>query len=255
MKTTLAMLAVTAMKTGVCIAGVRPEAPGVWIRPVREFGTVLLGDITYPPSGSSSPSAPRRVMRPFDLVELTLGRARPDPPHVEDCVCDFVHARPRLLGTLPEERRAALLDGAASTSYELWRRHSRSLGTLRVDELSATFTLDTYTGKYEARVAFPGLPPGVASVACTDLKWRAFGRQLLASGGSSRDGDTRAVTLAGAELGAALDATSGSGRACADRAYWITMGVTRAYNGQLWPLVVGVHTLPDYEVEVDYTAL
>jgi hypothetical protein len=262
MKVTLAMLAVTAMKTGVCIAGVRPDAPATWMRPVREFGSVLLGDITYPPSGGSSPSAPRRVMRPFDLVDLTLGHARPDPPHVEDWTCDFAHSRPRLVGTLPEERRAALLDGAASTVDEVWRRHTRSLATLRVDQFSAIFTSDAYTGKYEARVAFPGLPPDVSSVPCTDLKWRAFGRRLLAGAASLLEGDTRTLVLAGAELDAALDATAGSrDRASAGqlgstgRAYWIAMGLARAYNGQHWPLVVGVHTLPDYEVDIDYTAL
>jgi hypothetical protein len=45
MKMTLVMLAMTVMKTGVCVAGVRPEAPANWVRPVREFGSVLLGDI------------------------------------------------------------------------------------------------------------------------------------------------------------------------------------------------------------------
>jgi hypothetical protein len=247
MKTTLAMLAVTVMKTGVCIAGVRPDAPGAWIRPVREFGAVLLGDITYPAAGGSSPSAPRRVMRPFDLVELTLGRAQPDPPHVEDYICDFVHARPRLIGSVPEEKRAALLMGVASTPEAIWRQHSRSLGALAVSDLTATFTLDTYTGKYEARVAFPGLPPGAQSAPCTDLKWRALGRRLLAAEGSAGGEDgARTLTLAGDRLRAALGGA---------REFWIVMGTTRAYNGQHWPLIVGVHTLPDYEADVDYTAL
>jgi hypothetical protein len=249
MKTTLAILAVTAMKTGVCIAGVRPEAPSVWVRPRREFGSVALGDITYPAhpaSGGSSPSAPRRVMRPFDLVELSLGKARPDPPHVEDVTCDFVHARPRLLSTVPEEKRTTLLDGAACTLESVWREHTRSLGTLAAAALSATFTHDTYTGKYEARVAFPGLSPDVSSVPVTDLKWRALGRRLLPGGHAREDGGVRTLTLDEDGLREALGGV---------RAYWVVMGVSRAYNGQLWPLIVGIHTLPDYEADVDYSAL
>jgi hypothetical protein len=257
MKTTLAILAVTAMKTGVCIAGVRPEAPSVWVRPRREFGSVVLGDITYPAHaapGGSSPSAPRRVMRPFDLVELSLGKARPDPPHVEDFTCDFVHVRPRFLGTVPEEKHAALLDGAACTPEAVWREHTRSLGTLAIAALSATFAHDTYTGKYEARVAFPGLPPGVSSAPVTDLKWRALGRRLLASGEhASDDGGVRTLTLD--EDGVRDVLGGGRDRASAGRDYWIVMGVSRAYNGQLWPLIVGIHTLPDYEADVDYSAL
>src|SRR5690348_12816073 len=110
MKATLVMLAVTLMKTGVCIAGVRREAPDQWVRPVRDFGTVLLGDITYPP-GQGADGIGRRVMRPFDVVEVTLGKPRSEPPHVEDWTCDFAHARPRPLGVLPLEERAALLEG------------------------------------------------------------------------------------------------------------------------------------------------
>src|SRR5215470_17675031 len=144
MRARLVMLAATVMKTGVCIAGVRRDAPEVWIRPVRDFGSVLLGDITYPAS-LGSPSGQvgqRRVMRPFDLVELTLGRPQREPPHVEDWTCDFVRARPRLLGVLPESERAALLDAACCPPDAIWRQGTRSLGMLAVDDLSATFQHD-----------------------------------------------------------------------------------------------------------------
>jgi len=250
MKATLVMLAVTHMKTGVCIAGVRADAPDVWVRPVREFDSVLLGDITYPPApGISSPGQPaaRRVMRPLDLVEFTLLHARPDPPHIEDWTCDFAHARPRLLGTMPEGERAALLAAATAPPEDVWARHTRSLGALAVDELTATFTYDGYTGKLEARLAFPGMPSGVASIPCTDLKWRALGRRLLAERGRpTGQGDIRTLALTGNGLWDAL----GGARRC-----WLAMGVARAYHGTVWPLIVGVHTLPEYEADVDFTNL
>ena len=127
MKTTLVILAVTAMRTGVCIAGVRQDAPSTWVRPVRDFGTVTLGDITYPGQAGQ-----RRVMRPFDIVELTLDSPCPEPPFVEDWVCDFAHHRPRLLGTLPESERIALLQMATSPeaatiagNRQAWYEHDR----------------------------------------------------------------------------------------------------------------------------------
>jgi hypothetical protein len=249
MKTTLVMLAVTVMKTGVCIAGVRPDAPGTWVRPVREFGSVLLGDITYAPApGGERSSAVPHVMRPFDVVAFELGRARPDPPHVEDWTCDFAHHRPRLLGQLPEGERAALLDAARAAPETLWDRGARSLGTLPVDDLRASFRQDTYSGKYEARLAFAGLPHDVTSAACTDLKWRALGRRLLAERGETTcgDGAVRTLSLGGEELRRAL----GGMQRC-----WLALGTSRAYDGRRWPLVVGVHTLPDYEASVDYAAL
>jgi hypothetical protein len=244
-KATLVLLAVTVMKTGVCIAGVRREAPDTWVRPVRDFGTVLLGDITYPtPPGSSGE---RRAMRPFDVVELTLGRARPDPPHIEDWTCDFAHSRPRLLATLAESERAHVLEAASGGIDTIWTDGVRSLGTLRVDDLSATFTADAYAGTYEARVVFPGLPSGVASVACTDLKWRALGRGLLARGqAAASQGTTRMLRLGGDELRAVLGEPAD---------IWLALGLTRARDGRHWPLVVGVHTVPEYEADVDYNAL
>src|SRR5579884_403291 len=234
------------MKTGACVAGVRREVSAVWIRPVRDFESVQLGDITYPVAHGSDGMGQRRVMRPFDVVELTLGHPRSEPPHVEDWTCDFAHARPRLLGVLPPEERAALLDTAACPPHAIWRDGSRSLGTLTVDDLTATFHHDTYAGKYGARLAFAGLPDGTASAPCTDLKWRALGRRLLAAHPAARrDGDMTTLTLAGAALREAL---------AAER-IWLAMGVTRNYHGHYWPFVVGVHALPDYEAAVDYRNL
>ena len=106
MKSTLVILAVTAMRTGVCIAGVRQDAPSVWVRPVREFGTVTLGDIAYP-----SQAGERRVMRPFDIVEITLDAHRPEPPFVEDWTCDFSRHRPRSAGNAGRGRTACPVAG------------------------------------------------------------------------------------------------------------------------------------------------
>jgi hypothetical protein len=248
-KTALVMLAVTHMKTGICIAGVNPDAPANWVRPVREFGTILLGDITYPaPPAASIPAGQRRAMRPFDVAELGLGHARPAPPHIEDWTCDFAHQRPRLLGVLPEGQRAALLDAASHPAQTLWGGE-RSLGIVVAEQLSATFRHDRYTGKYDARLSFAGLPPDATSAACTDLKWRALGRRLLANGVAGAGAGApalRTLTLAGDELSAALGGAT---------QVWLALGISRALDGRFWPLVIGVHTLPDYEVEIDYSTL
>lgn len=248
MNSTLVMLAVTKMQTGVCIAGVRREDSSAWVRPVREFGSILLGDVTYPPTPGASPTAPRRVMRPFDVVEFALGRARREPPFVEDWTCDFAHHRPRLLATLPASERAALLDAAACPPETLFVQGSRSLGALAVEHLTATFHHDTYSGKYEARLAFAGLPASDADAPCTDLKWRALGRRLLSDHPAvhADQSGVRALTLADDELRTALGG--------AER-IWLALGLTRPYRGRSWPLVVGVHTLPDYEAAIDYTIL
>src|SRR4029079_13208318 len=149
MKTALVLLAITAMRTGVCIAGVRQDAPSVWVRPVREFGTVTLGDITYPGQTGEG-----RVMRPSDIVEIILDAHHPEPPYVEDWICDFSRHRPRLLRTLEESERLALLQGASASPRRVWEEQNRSLGAYVADDLRATFSLDDYAGKYEARLSF-----------------------------------------------------------------------------------------------------
>ena len=59
------ILAVSQMLGGVCIAGMTTEPDEVtglrWVRPTREHGHVLLGDIT---------TVEGDVLRPFDVVEL-----------------------------------------------------------------------------------------------------------------------------------------------------------------------------------------
>jgi putative nucleic acid modification protein with dual OB domain len=241
MKTALVILAVTAMRTGVCIAGVRQDAPSVWMRPVREFGTVSLGDITYPGQAEQ-----RRVMRPFDIVEFTLDAHRPEPPFAEDWVCDFSRHRPRLLGTLAEDERLTLLQAALAEPESVWSGHDRSLGACVADNLCATFSHDEYAGKYEARLSFGGQPTATSSLPCTDLKWRAFGRALLAKeGASSTSQQVSTLSLTNQELRQALEV--------GERAIWLALGLTRELHGRRWPLVVGVHTIPDYEATVDYS--
>ena len=92
------ILAVTHMQAGVCLAGMTPEPDPVtglrWVRPVREYGHVLPGDITTPEAA---------VLRPFDVVEFSLIRPRPDPPHIEDWITDF-RQRPRVARRLEGER-------------------------------------------------------------------------------------------------------------------------------------------------------
>ena len=242
MKTALVILAVTAMRTGVCVAGVRQDAPSVWVRPVREFGTVMLGDITYP-----SQAGERRVMRPFDIVEITLDGRHLEPPFVEDWVCDFSHHHPRLLGTLEEDKRLALLQAASAAPEGICSGHDRSLGACMADDLTATFSHDEYAGKYEARLSFGAQPTETSSLPCTDLKWRAFGRALLAKEGtSSTDQQVRTISRTNQELRQALGG---------ERAIWLALGLTRELHGRRWPLVVGVHTIPDYEAAVDYSTL
>jgi hypothetical protein len=220
----LALLAVTKMLSGVCIGGV-PPAGGPWIRPVKAFGTLLPGDIRY---------LDGTMMAPFDIVELNLLKHRPSVPHVEDWTCEFVRPRPRRVRHLPEAERRALLETCLDAQVQAaWEARKQSLALLRPSSLTAHFSLDPYSSRCEARLSFPGCgQPEGCSV--TDLRWRALGRRLLGPEGGER-------TLSLDDLRETLR--------CQE--VYVAVGLSRSYQGQFWPIVIGIHCLPDYPIEID----
>ena len=105
------------------------------------------------------------------------------------------------------------------------------------DTVTADFSLDGYSGRYEARLEWPGCPPaprGSGGHPVTDLRWRALGRQLL-----TKEGGT--LTLGGDRLREAV----------VGEPLYLSVGLSRSFQGQMWPMVVGVHCLPDYKANVD----
>jgi hypothetical protein len=231
------ILAVTKMLGGVCIAGMTTEPDPIsglrWVRPVREHGHVLLGDITTPDGA---------VLYPFDVVELNLLRPRPAPPHTEDWIADFVHHRPRITRRLEGERRAGFLHKYLdSDPNHVLESQERSLCLIKPDWVRGSFRLDPYSGKFDARLAF-GLGPrrylgsySKGGISVTDLKWRALGRDWLPEDGGWTE----------------FEAEDLQARFGIEEIY-LAVGLTRSYKGDYWRVIVGVHTLPDYHATVDY---
>jgi hypothetical protein len=114
-------------------------------------------------------------------------------------------------------------------------RGERSLALFEPSEVEALFVCDSYSGKYEARLRIPELGERPAPV--TDIKWRAFGRRLL--------GSSERLAISYRDLREGHNFSR----------IFIALGLSRLHEGKHWPLVVGVHTWPDYEAEVDYRSL
>ncbi len=234
------MLAVTKMQGGVCLAGMTTERASVtglrWVRPIREHGHVLLGDIT---------TLNNQVLCPFDVVEFSLLRPQSVSPHIEDWVTDFVHHRPRVVRRLEDQRRADFLRRHLDTApYQVLDSQQRSLCLVKPDWVRGTFRLDGYSGKFDARLAF-GLGQqeylgsyAKGGISVTDLKWRALGRAWLPEDGGWTDFDA-----------GDLEARFGI------REVYLAVGLTRSFRGGFWTMVVGVHTIPDYQATVDYDNL
>lgn len=234
------ILALTRMHGGICIAGMTTEPEPVtglrWVRPIREVGHVLLGDVT---------TADGTILRPFDVVRFDCLRPLCRPPHTEDWITDFVRQRPCILRRLEGQRRAEFLQKYLDRApHQVLDNQQRSLCLIKPDWLKGMFRLDGYTGKFDARLAF-GLDgrrylgsPAQGGLSVTDLKWRALGRTWLPAEGGWTEfeaGD--------------LEARFGI------KEIYLAVGLTRSYKGDCWIIVVGVHTLPDYEATVDYDNL
>jgi hypothetical protein len=234
------MLAVTRMQGGVCIAGMSSESDPVaglrWVRPIREYSHVLLGDIT---------TVDGAVLQPFDVVEFNLLQPHSAPPHCEDWTTDFIHHRPRIVRRLEGDRRTAFLHKYLDTApREVLGNQQRSLCLIRPDWIKGCFRLDGYSGHFDARISF-GLQKrsyvgsyAKGGLSVTDLKWRALGRAYLPSKGGWAEFDA-------GDLEARLGIEE----------IYLSVGLTRTYKGSCWPIVVGIHTVPDYEATVDYDNL
>lgn len=235
------IMAMTRMLSGVCTAGFTRQRDPLshlrWVRPVKEHDSLLLGDLT---------AADGRVIELGDVVELHLQMHRPDPPHSEDWITDFIFHRPRLLRRLEGERRARFLAEHLDRAPEdvLGQNPTRSLCLIRPDRLWARFTRDAYSLKYQARIGFTltgtchlqaNAPRGIP---VSDIKWRALGRSWL--------GDR------GGELGLDDDALRERLQA---EAIYLALGLSRGYQGKTWLLVIGVHVVPDYQAEIHYDNL
>jgi len=230
------VLAMTYMRSGICTAGFTQERDAVthlrWVRPVKQHDTLRLADMT---------DAAGRVVQCDDVVEMDLKKPRPDPPHTEDWLADFIYHRPRLLRRLEGEQRACFLASHLDRApQDVLTHHTRSLCLIRPDEVWAQFSLDAASGQYEARIGFhlAGLSHARAGSArgipVTDLRWRALGRAWL--------GNSTLLTLGSRELAERLHAEH----------IYLALGLSRGFQGEHWLLVIGTHVVPDFEVTVDY---
>ncbi|MCL4833604.1 MAG: hypothetical protein KJZ86_14270 [Caldilineaceae bacterium] len=238
------ILAMTRMKSGICTAGIvaepHPESVHAWVRPVKEFGTLLLGDMT---------TAGGQVVRVNDVVSLNLLRPRPDPVHAEDWITDFVKQPPRILRRLQGEKRADFFASHIDRRpAQVVVEHSRSLCIVQPMDFWCDFFWDHYSGKYQARMGYH-LDPRFGKAAdaptgliVTDLAWRGLGREWLTAATPQPARPVQTLRLDRAEILERLGAET----------LYLSIGLSRVYGGGYPALVVGVHPVPDYDVAIDY---
>lgn len=235
----LVILAVTKMHGGVCTAGI--EADGTWVRPVRpkpkRLGECdMITDYCLLPMDFFHGGQSHLVNGAVSRFWLTSHA--PARPHVEDWALDLSR-KPQLLRRLSETEQAEFLArNCESHLSALVPNEDRSLGLFLPDAFTFTFGMNLSGTDISVRVEFALGGRRFADIGCTDLRLRALGRNLLEkSPGSPRSLSQVEFTRRGKGI------------------TYLALGLSRLYRGKHWLIVVGVHTIPDLDVPVDYGKL
>lgn len=235
----LTILAVTKMHGGVCTAGI--GADGRWVRPVRPSSE----------RGQNHETITDYCLLPLDffhggrshllnlgVTRFWLATAAPQPPHVEDWTLDLTR-KPQLIGKLSREEQARFLAAHVESGLSLLEAAGgRSLALCRPENFSFSFGLNKTGDDVTVRASFAVAGQEMRDVGCTDLRMRALGRKLLERSG-----------------GASCALNSEDFRRHGKEATYFAVGLSRLYRGKHWLILVGVHALPEIEVEIDYARL
>jgi hypothetical protein len=246
----LTILALTRMHGGVCTAGI--DGDGRWVRPVRPASPDCL--VPHAESRSRYETVTDYCLLPLDFFHggrshlVNLGVTRfyfsahtPQPPHTEDWTMALAR-KPQLIRKLTGEEQERFLAAHVEEGLPLFDRDgSRSLALIRPDSFSFSFGMNRSGDDVSVRASFRVGRAGdleVGDVGCTDLRMRALGRKLLERAGGER------VLLSGEDF-----------RRHDKEATYLTVGLSRPFQGKHWLILVGVHSIPELAVEIDFAKL
>jgi hypothetical protein len=234
------ILAVAKAIDGAFVAGMTTEPDLVtglcWVRPTGKHGLVCIDDLTTPDG---------QVLRPFDVVDFNLLQPRPNPPRTEDCIADFERGRPRIVRRLQGERRIRFLRKYRDTApRQVLVSQQRSLCLIKPRSVTGSFRQEPGSAHLDARLAFKlegrtyrgSFTKG--GFATTDLKWLGLGQSWLPEGGGWIEFDA-----------GILEARYGI------EEIYLVIGLSRSHQRRFEPVIVGVHTVPDYEPIMGYATL
>lgn len=225
MLTDVLVLGIRRVRTNYGLVGMTTEADPTtgrrWVRPVKNGLPLTRDDLHY------EDGLPVRL---GDVIQLNLLEAQPEPPFVENVAANWDDGPPIFIRDLTETRRAAFFPAHLDPEPQAVLRASpsRSVCLVRPDSLEAVFTYEAELEKFEARL-FPEIgklhtPDGLPVY---DPYWQRWGRERL--------GDEEFLQFDAAELREQVGEV------------YLTIGLNARGGVQ----VLGVHTVPAYEVTVD----
>ncbi|MGD8904028.1 MAG: hypothetical protein PVI67_10725 [Anaerolineae bacterium] len=227
---TVLILAIAKTLGGLSVAGMTTEHDKVtglrWVRPIRERGPVQMADLT---------TRNHQVLRPFDVVEISLLRHRPVPPLIENWVTDFGD-QPRILRHLQGERRQRFLHKYCDPAPQhVLRSQQRSLCLIQARNLTGSFRREANSATVDARLRFRSADRAYGGsyvkggFSTTDLRWLEMGARWLPEGGGWIEFD-----------GSALETRLGI------EEIYLVVSLHYTEQRRFEPVIIGVHSVPEY---------
>ena len=229
------ILAVARQPGGLFVAGMTtdrdPKTGLRWVRPVPDAGAFQIDELRY---------ADGSLVHPGDVVRFSLSEPDPMPPHVENVRVELTGSPLERVRHLSPERREAFFTGHLDPApREVLADRARSLCLVRPDKLTAIVEADEETGQFDTKFAVAiasgqlneeGKPKYLRSrddIIATDIYWRALMRSWL-----SEEDDFLEFNLT--ELRERLGEL------------YLVIGLSPKGT----PRIVGVHTVPEYDIQL-----
>jgi len=236
----ITILAVTKREYGVCIAGVDENLN--WVRPVKKR-TLRLNDIKLGDNEYISNSC---------VYDILLRKDAPNGYQTENYLID--EKQPiKYLRKLDDVERDKLFSAKSENSLltsntntnilNLLKEKNESLillGPVTIDSVSLSKDEDVHV-----RVDFSVGPIKIKNqhlkgLPCTDLKFLSFAKNIL------DQENTSYLRLSGEDIKNILRVDN----------IFIVIGLTaEPFQGDYWPMIIGVHTIPDYQQNVEFNGL
>jgi hypothetical protein len=147
--------------------------------------------------------------------------------------------KPQLIRKLSaEEQELFLAEHAESGLPLLDDEGRRSLALIKPDSFSFSFRMNKSGDDVSVRASFAVGDVQIGDVGCTDLRMRALGRKMLEKSGGER------CSLSDEEF-----------RQRGKQATYLSVGLSRPFQGKHWLILVGVHSVPELAIEIDFAKL
>lgn len=232
----LAILAVTRLSDGVCVAGI--DRDWRWVRPTRPAPTEWWPERRLLTLDDCRDGQGEWVVRKGNVVDLDVQKPIPKGSHVEDWLVGT--QPPKLVRTLPEARYRRVCARIAGRSVRrlFVKKKPCSLVMIKPEAVTSFLfeTGDDRNGKrrYLPRVSFRAAGQLYRDLAVTDAEWRAHGRDVMKTHGDPYRLDGRAAI-----------------RDLATKDCWLAVG-RYEMDGHTFLLVVKIHLFPVCTFQMDF---